>query len=39
MIQGLKNIDESTRDLLGKSAGALFKAAKNNIDSLWPKRI
>jgi hypothetical protein len=34
ILQGLKNIDDSTRDLLGKSVGALLKAAKNNLDTL-----
>jgi hypothetical protein len=34
IFQGLKNIDDSTRNLIGKSVGALLKAARNNIDTL-----
>jgi hypothetical protein len=34
MIQSLGNIDESTKTLIGKTLAALFKAARNNIDTL-----
>ncbi|MDR2259078.1 MAG: DUF2974 domain-containing protein [Treponema sp.] len=37
MIQSLKNIDEPTRELMSSVIAALFKAAKNNIDTLLPK--
>ena len=36
MIQSFKNIDESTRTLMGKTLTALFRAARNNIDALLP---
>jgi hypothetical protein len=34
ILQGLKNIDDATRDLIGKSVGSLLKAAKNNLAAL-----
>jgi len=34
ILQGLKNIDDATRDLIDKSVGTLLKAAKNNLDTL-----
>jgi hypothetical protein len=34
MIQSLGNIDESTRSLIAKSLAALFRSARNNIDTL-----
>jgi hypothetical protein len=37
MLQSLKNIDEPTRNLMGKTLGALFRAARNNIDILLPQ--
>ena len=36
MIQSLKNIDDSTRALMGKTLAALFRAARNNINTLLP---
>ena len=36
MLQSLKNIDESTRTLMGKTLAALFRAARNNINTLLP---
>jgi hypothetical protein len=38
IIQGLKNTDESARDLIAKSVSSLLKAAKNNIDTLLTKQ-
>ncbi|GHV93719.1 hypothetical protein AGMMS50293_00390 [Spirochaetia bacterium] len=35
MIQSLGNIDEHTRTLIGKTLAALFRAARNNIDTLF----
>ncbi|MDR0589687.1 MAG: DUF2974 domain-containing protein [Spirochaetaceae bacterium] len=37
MIQSLKDIDEQTRELIFSVIAALFKAAKNNINTLLPK--
>jgi hypothetical protein len=34
MIQSLKNIDESTRGVIVRTFAALFRAAKNNIETL-----
>ena len=34
MLQSLKNIDESTRSLIVKTLAALFRAARNNIETL-----
>ena len=36
MIQSFKNVDESTRTLMSKTLAALFRAARNNIDTLLP---
>ncbi|MDR0584119.1 MAG: DUF2974 domain-containing protein [Treponema sp.] len=38
MIQSLKDIDDSTRALMGKTLAALFSAARNNINTLLPSR-
>jgi hypothetical protein len=37
MIQSLKNVDEQTRELMFSVIAALFKAAKNNINTLLPE--
>jgi hypothetical protein len=34
MIQSLGNIDQHTRDVIGKTLAALFRAARNNITTL-----
>jgi hypothetical protein len=39
MIQSLKNIDDQTRDLIFSVIAALFKAATNNLNTLWPKLL
>jgi hypothetical protein len=36
MIQSLTNISETSRDMVFKTIGALFQAAKNNINTLLP---
>jgi hypothetical protein len=36
MIGTLKDIDDSTKTLIGKTLSALFRAARNNIDTLLP---
>jgi hypothetical protein len=36
MIQSLANISETSRDMVFKTLGALFQAARNNIDALLP---
>jgi hypothetical protein len=36
MIQTFKDIDEPTRELIGKTLAALFRAARNNITTLLP---
>jgi hypothetical protein len=36
MIQSLTNISETSRDMIFKTIGALFQAAKNNINTLLP---
>jgi hypothetical protein len=36
MIQSLTNISETSRDIVFKTIGALFQAAKNNINVLLP---
>jgi hypothetical protein len=36
MIQSLTNINEASRDMVFKTIGVLFQAAKNNIDALLP---
>jgi hypothetical protein len=36
MIQSLTNINETSRDMVFKTMGALFQAAKNNINTLLP---
>jgi hypothetical protein len=36
MLQSLKNIDDSTRVLIGKVLAALLRAARNNIETLLP---
>jgi hypothetical protein len=39
MIQSLKDIDDSTRTLMGKTIAALFSAARNNIDTLFESQV
>jgi hypothetical protein len=36
MIQSLTSVDESSREVMFSAIAALFKAAKNNIDTLLP---
>jgi hypothetical protein len=36
IIQSLKDIDDSTRVLMRKTLAALFRSARNNIDTLLP---
>lgn len=36
MLQSLKNIDDSTRSLIVKTLAALFRAVRNNIETLHP---
>jgi hypothetical protein len=36
MIQSLTNISETSRDMVFKTIGALFQAARNNLDALLP---
>jgi hypothetical protein len=36
MLQSLKDIDDSTRALMGKTLAALVRAARNNIETLLP---
>jgi hypothetical protein len=36
MIQSLTNISETSRDMVFKTIGALFQAARNNLDVLLP---
>jgi hypothetical protein len=36
MIQSLTSINETSRDMVFKTIGALFQAAKNNINTLLP---
>jgi hypothetical protein len=36
MIQSLANINDTSRDMVFKTIGALFQAAKNNINTLLP---
>jgi hypothetical protein len=38
MLQSLKNVDESTRSLIVKTLAALFRAVRNNIDTLHPPK-
>jgi hypothetical protein len=38
MIQSLTNINETSRDMVFKTMGALFQAAKNNINVLLPPK-
>jgi hypothetical protein len=38
MIQSLTNINETSRDMVFKTIGALFQAAKNNLNTLLPPK-
>jgi hypothetical protein len=39
MLQSLKDIDDSTRALMGRTLAALVRAARNNIETLLPSAV